>query len=205
MVAPPLGAHDSRTHLRRSSRISESPVAGLGLARPGPTRVGLTGAVGRSASSRCGSGGPPPRCDMSCRASKIVTRSYPPAPPRSAALVTENLTRSATPACSTLLRAALMASWSRSRPSTVMCGYAWAMAMLDQPVPHAMSRTRAGGWARSRTSTSTPDVTAHRFGPTPAPMPAGEQVAHTWLGQMGRTGGRHRQRPRSACSTEQRT
>jgi hypothetical protein len=27
-----------------------------------------------------------------------------------------------------------------------MCGYAWAMAMLDQPVPHAMSRTRAGGW-----------------------------------------------------------
>jgi hypothetical protein len=48
-------------HLRRSSRTSEGPAAGLGSARPGWTRVGLTGAVGRSASSRCGSGGPPPR------------------------------------------------------------------------------------------------------------------------------------------------
>jgi len=35
MVAPPLGAHEWRTHLRRSSRISKGPSAGLGLARPG--------------------------------------------------------------------------------------------------------------------------------------------------------------------------
>ena len=36
-----------------------------------------------------------------------------------------------------------------------MLGYASAMAMLDQPVPQATSRTRAGGSARSRTSRST--------------------------------------------------
>jgi hypothetical protein len=93
---------------------------------------------------------------MTAPVAAVFGWSYPPAPARSAGVGDgKPHSISHTPARSAFPRAALMASWSRSTPSTVMWGYAWAVAMLDQPVPHATSRTRAGGSVRSRRSTST--------------------------------------------------
>src|SRR5580693_99653 len=92
--------------------------------------------------------------DISCSASMIITRSYWPDTPGPDASAAVNVTRSDKSASSALLRAAWIASVSRSKPSTLISGYACAMAMLDQPVPQARSATRADGSPRSRRSTS---------------------------------------------------
>jgi hypothetical protein len=84
----------------------------------------------------------------------MVTRSNRPEMSAPEASVAAKVTRPDTPASSAFRRAAEITSSSRSNPSTLTSGYASAIAMLDQPDPHARSATRAGGSRRSRWSTS---------------------------------------------------
>ena len=87
---------------------------------------------------------------MSWSASKIVTRSYRPARPASAALRSWKVTRSSTPLPSRFVRAASIEARSESMPSTSAFGYARAISMLDRPWPQATSATRAGSEELSR-------------------------------------------------------